>query len=309
MPEFQPPKKRNNNKQGGRPPALPRQQWVNPEPVQSAKQAGQKPLPPLQTERSPQKRNRLGRSKKVRKSYVIHVTVVSALIMIVLVALSTTVMFNAESVVIKGESKYSAEEIMQAGGIEPGVNLIRFDVQGAQRRIKDSLVYLDSVVVRREFPSAITVTVVPAERVLSVTDENGEYLEVSRNGRIINNNGTSRPDGLVVSGFLPSEPQVGGYLDCGEAEQSELIFRVIALIEKHELYGVSRMDISDRFDVKLFVNDEERVEVKLGAPSQLDGKIALAANIITEEIESNERGVLRISSPRKGTFKPDLGNG
>jgi hypothetical protein len=225
--------------------------------------------------------------------------------MVIIGALSVTVLFNANSLVVKGESIYTIEEILQAGNIEQGVNLLRFDAAQAQQDIKDSLIELDRVIVRKVFPSSISIEIEGAQRVMSV-ESDGEYFDISRNGRIINSS-ANRPKDLVITGFTVIEPQVGGYIDCGEAGHTELVFKVIELIEKHDFPDLNRIDLSDRFDVRLFNGiNEERIEVKLGAPIQLDEKIAMASNIISENIASNERGVLRIHNSGKGTFKPDL---
>jgi len=264
-----------------------------------------KRIEPVQSK--PQRQMSRSDYRKVRKSYVIHAAIGVVVVSAAALVLSTSVLFNAKDVVIKGDSIYSDEEVMAAGDIERGANLIKFDAEKAQRDIMESLVYLDAVSVKKEFPKGITVNLTPAVRALSVVDEEGGYLEVSRSGRIINRS-ARRPEGMIVTGFVPNEPTVGGYLDCGDMEQTELVFLIIELLEKHELTGISRLDISDRFEVKLFKGEakDERVEVKLGAPTQLDGKMALTAEIIAAQIAENEKGVLRISSPRKGTFKPEL---
>jgi cell division protein FtsQ len=255
--------------------------------------------------------------RKVRRSYAIYAVLTAVTVMVLAVWLSVTVAFPLNSIKVEGDCVYTLDELMNAGGIEKGVNLIRFDAATAQRNIKNSLVELDSVVVRKNFPSGIIIQVSGAERVLSVYSE-GEYLEISRSGRIIAGS-TTRPNGLIVTGFTSLDPEsdftwtIGGYLDCADnpesvdSEQIALIFRLVDLIEKHEIPEINRLDLSDRFEVRMFMGEaeQEQVEVKLGAPIQLDEKLAMAAGIISTEIAPGERGVLRISSPRKGTFRPE----
>jgi hypothetical protein len=320
MPEFQSynrskNKNQKNQKPAGNnrlPPASPREIWAEPKKSIKSERPRQAKLQNSQSASAYSNAPNVPNHREyrpVRKSYVIHGAIAALLTAAIVVGLSVTVIFNTNDVVVYGDSIYTKDEIMSAGGIEEGVNLLRFDANQAQRGIMDSLVYLDSVVVQKQFPSVILITLEPAVRALSVIEaETGEFFEVSRNGRIISSS-SARPEGLVVTGFVPIEPKIGGYLDCGEMEHTELVFQLVDLIEKHELEEINRVDISDRFDVRLFKggeSDSERIEVKLGAPTQLDGKIALTAEIITEQIAANEKGVLRISSPRKGTFKPYL---
>ena len=287
-------------------------------PVQARKtnpKSIRKPDPKVKKTAKTEKNKKIKRAKPIPggrrvqrswKCYIIHITLATVLFMASIVALSVTMWFNADRVILKGDSIYSPEEILNCGNIETGVNLFRFDSATALTNIEESLVYIENVTIKREFPSAIVVTVEPTETVFNIEYE-GKYLEISSSGRILSLS-HSRPTGLIVSGFIPNEPTIGGYIDCAVTGQvqTELVFNLADLVDKHSLTEISRIDVSDKFDVKLFNGEDERVEVKLGSPIQLDGKFAMAAEIITEQIEPNERGVLRISNPRRGTFRPEM---
>jgi cell division protein FtsQ len=241
------------------------------------------------------------------------------LAVIIIAALSKTVLFRISEVNIEGESAYSADEIMQAGNIEIGVNLTGFDKKRAETAVMDSLPRLDGVEIKRifGFPSKISVTVEGAEKSFNVPNSDG-YLEVSRNGRIIGAE-PQIPQGLIMNGLLPfssqDSPKVGDYIKLepavsedenpGGIEQVkvQLAFELCGLIEKHELVQVGQVDVSDKFDIKMLY-DGGRIEIRLGAPSALDEKLAVAANIITNEIADAEKGILRVSNPNKATFKP-----
>jgi cell division septal protein FtsQ len=260
--------------------------------------------------------------RKFRKSYVLHYSLVAILLVSIFAALSATVLFNVRNVIVQNEGlqMYSYEEILLAGNIEEGLNLMRFDSVQARTDIMSALVQLDGVQVTRVFPSTITITAQNAERVFSLY-ENRTYWEISRNGRVINS-GSNRPDGLVVTGFTQSDSsalRVGGNLTCPEnesedsaadTERAELIFRLADLVEHHD-FEVSRIDVSDRFDVKLYYGDGagsadgERIEIRLGMPTQLSEKIMIAKTIVADEIDSNESGVLRVTSRQRASFNPN----
>ncbi|MCL1881658.1 MAG: FtsQ-type POTRA domain-containing protein [Oscillospiraceae bacterium] len=309
------------------------------------------------------------RRGRLRKNYVIHFALLGIVFIIVFSALSTTVLFNAQTILVINdglhsentqstvgysydsaettepiqiteqigrEPHYSDEEIFAAGGIEIGQNLIRFDSTRAGEEIFTTLVQLDNVKVERRFPSTIVVTVENAVRKFIIVHD-GEYWCVSQNGRIINVNRT-RPhplesDELLVTGFSSAMPlQIGGvlvpkhdseyaeYEDWNrQKEKAELLFELSELLTEHD-FAVSRIDISDRFDVKMFYGevvkiDEsdymesdvnlERVEIRLGVPVELSEKIIIASRLIADEIGANEAGVLRVNEPRRATFLPD----
>ena len=293
---------------------------------------------------------------KVRKSYVLYFAIFAFLGIVIFTILSVKVLFKVEEVKLNGSSVYSVEQILAAGGVETGISLLLFDTVEAENSIKNELVFVDGVSIKKDYPSALTITVEHADRAVSIQNSDG-YWEVSRKGRVIGCSDT-RPDGVVVTGFSSAGLRIGGYITDESAydavtvttqseitqatqatktsdnpdkpeksaktvktekeispdpcKQAELVFQIYELIEKHEMSGINRIDISDKLDVKLYngwsdgVNgaDNERIEVKLGVPDRLGEKVAIAANIITEEIEPNEKGVLRIINARKGMFKP-----
>jgi len=260
--------------------------------------------------KKPKQKAEVGSTRRLRKSYVIHFFAVAALSVIVLSALSVTVVFNAEEVIVKGESVYSHEEILNAGGIEIGQNLIRFDSAQAQEDIMDKLVCLDGAQVKKVFgfPSSIEVTVENAERIFSIQDEKN-YFDISRRGRVINEH-TKPPKALIITGvnlktaFNDVEWKTGDFLHDDE-ERVLLAFEITELVERYGLHKINNIDITDKFDINLFY-DKDRIEVKFGSALQLEDKFKVAAKIIKDEIDDNEEGVLRISNPRKASFKPNV---
>jgi len=245
--------------------------------------------------------------RKIRRNYILHFLAASIVVVVAVSVLSSTVLFNVRAVNVEGESMlYSAEEILAAGNIETGGNLVRFKSGQAQEDIMNALVGLDSVTVRKVFPSTISITVEDAVNVFSI-QSGRQYLGISQNGRIIQS-GTRRPDGLVITGFVPKSKTVGDYLECELDGKRALAFQLSGLIEKHDLGRVIRIDLNDIYDIRLFSGSvsEEQIEIKLGTPSQLDEKLVVASKVITDELAPNERGVLRVQTPRKASFNPDL---
>ncbi|MCL1789495.1 MAG: FtsQ-type POTRA domain-containing protein [Oscillospiraceae bacterium] len=322
MPEFQSYNKKNKS---GRQPNISRPEplTVNSNAVPLRMPRKRKPTRSVSARTnqgySPRMSGNITGKRKVRQNYVIHAVLTAILFILIVAMLSVTVLFNADEIIIKGESSYSDEEILAAGNLKKGVNLIRFNSGQAEEDIINSLVCLDGVVVKKSFPSTVTITIEPAERVFSVKNQK-TYFEVSQKGRIINIASKS-PEGLVIEGLtfqtdqtveigVPLEELIhideNGETNADDIEKIEIVFRLIELIKKHKLSEIKRIDVQDRFDLKMYNRDSrtDRVEVRLGAPTQLDEKLAIAAKIIEEQIEENESGILRVSTLRKASFNP-----
>jgi len=237
---------------------------------------------------------------------------------IVLIAvLSSTVFFNAKTIVVTASSSpelYTDEEILEAGGIETGVNLMRFDISRAEAEITEKLVKLDGVEIKRVFPSTLEVNVINGERILSVLS-GGEYWGVSGGHRVINTLPT-RPTGLVITGLELEELYLGGAFkssdDATTGEKLRIVLALYELVAQREM-PITRIDITNRFEVVLFYGEEaasavggERIEIRMGSATQLPQKLTIAQAIIDEQIAPNESGVLRVSSLSRVGFFPNL---
>ncbi|MCL1832348.1 MAG: FtsQ-type POTRA domain-containing protein [Oscillospiraceae bacterium] len=250
-------------------------------------------------------------TRRLRKSYVIHVTMAAIFAVVVFAALSVTVLFNIRDVVVVGSDEYSADEIAAAGNVELGTNLLRFDTVRTSEDIQRALIQIESATVVRSFPSTVTITLKPAACAFSITDKKGTYWQVSEGGRIIDSS-TKRPSGFVVSGFCPDNLQLGGSLitpddegeiDPAQEELAALAFRLSSLVDDKG-FSATRADITDKFDIKLYYEKSERVEIQVGTPTNIEDKLTIADKLLTTEIETNENGILRVTSLNKAYFTP-----
>ena len=75
------------------------------------------------------------RRKKKGGSNVVYYVMTAILAVIIFSILSVTVLFNADRIVIEGESDYSDEQIITASGLEGTENLVRLNTAGIPERI------------------------------------------------------------------------------------------------------------------------------------------------------------------------------
>lgn len=67
------------------------------------------------------------KKKRKKRARVLFFSLLFILLMITLAILSMTVFFNAETIIVEGNNHYSAEEILERGGLKIGQNLFRLD--------------------------------------------------------------------------------------------------------------------------------------------------------------------------------------
>ena len=271
------------------------------------------------SERTPERTMIKPPKRKYKQNKILYVLPLCVAAVILIGILSTTVLFNAHTIVVSASGEqnpaYSQEEILAAGNIVPGVNLMTFDRTLAQKNIADSLVRLDEVEIHRVFPSTLNITVTNAQRIFSVySQESDLYYEVSQ-GRRIMNISNSRPSGLIVTGLELEGLALGGEVVClsddaslsaASAEKVRIVFELFDLITQREM-SITRIEITRGFEVVLFYGSgsgsaRERIEIRMGAPAQLEEKLLIAHTIIEEQIEPNESGILRVTSTQKASF-------
>ena len=121
-------------------------------------------------ERYYQKKKR--RKKKLKFAFF---TLLFILMMLTLGILSVTVFFNAEEILVEGNTRYSAEKLLEQGGLSIGQNLFRLDKFEVIEKMEE-LPYVKSVTIKRKLPNTLTVKVVENEPVVWVRCDGGVAL-------------------------------------------------------------------------------------------------------------------------------------
>lgn len=121
-------------------------------------------------ERYYQKKKR--RKKKLKFAFF---TMLFILMMLTLGILSVTVFFNAEEILVEGNTRYSAEKLLEQGGLSIGQNLFRLDKFEVIEKMEE-LPYVKSVTIKRKLPNTLTVKVVENEPVVWIRCEGGVAL-------------------------------------------------------------------------------------------------------------------------------------
>ncbi|MCL2020059.1 MAG: FtsQ-type POTRA domain-containing protein [Oscillospiraceae bacterium] len=284
MPEFTKPK-------GRKPPPKTQKKPKRPKPQVKERQKAIIAQEPSET-------NGKQRRKQNMAIYYVMFFVVGIAVFAILAA---TVLFNLEVVETEGESIYTSEEIIEAANIKAGVNLLRFDTEESRRRIIEQLVYIDDVVIRKNFPKRLTIHVTGAIEMACVEHE-GTFYKISRNGRVLET--TPRgSDITVIYGYEADSPYIGAYIRSTEERKTDLIFLLMNTARETGLDGIVDVDIEDYLNIRM--NYMDRIVLHIGPATQLKDKFEAAAHILTEEIDQNWRGTLRLLDPLEVVFAPE----
>lgn len=225
-------------------------------------------------------------------NYTLYYVLVGIVALVVLIILANTVLFNCTSISVSGNVRYTEREIADISGIMTGENLLHINTAAAKDRIVSGLVYVDDAQVKKSFPTQITITVTEAEKQYCVT-ESGITAAISQRGKIIEH---CDADGLpMVKGYGAETLEPGAWLRSKTAGKSEIPDRVFKAADKTGLKGITTIDMTDKFDVKVTV--EDRVILELGMADEVEQKLAVAVKLLETEIGKDEYVTVNLTNP------------
>lgn len=241
------------------------------------------------------KHNNYQKKKQRNGNYSIHYSMIFFIALIVFVVLSLTVLFNIETVIVTGNSIYSAEEIIAVSGLASGDNMIRKNMSKCEESITSQLIYIETATVKRSFPSSIKIIIKPCVETANLESEEGFFV-ISKFGKILRH--TNEPDLnlLTFYGANPKEEMaIGMQFESADNKKTDNIFELIDKLNSSSMSGkVSSFDITDRLNISCIY--ENRVTIEMGSVSELDYKFKAAENILTTKISEHTEGTMKILS-------------
>lgn len=248
-----------------------------------------------------EKQERKARKRRKRGSYVIYYITLGVISFLIFAILSVTVLFNAEQIIVEGETIYSDEEIIAASGLKGNENLVRLNTGGIPGRILDALVSLDSAKVKKEFPSTIRIIVEPAVPMANFYYAGKNYV-ISHVGRVMSIE-SEKAQCMEVVGYQPGESVViGDYIKAANPEQDKLISLISDALARAGIANITKLDISDTLSIVLTY--EDRIKITIGNTISLDEKLKIAKELIDNHIGEAERVTLDISNTERVVQRP-----
>ncbi len=226
------------------------------------------------------------------------------LVMIGVIVASVTMFFQTAEIQVTGVSKYTADEIIAASGIQVGDNLFAMNKFEVERRIKEQYPYVAEVKIRRRLPDTFLFTV--TERVAVA------YLDVGEQRWILDKHAylleplsisEEVPYLRIVSESEAVEPASGKRLVLPEETAVDALDLIMdGLFELDIVADVSQIDISKLYRLTFLY--QNRLQVQLGNSERMEKKLRLFHTILNE-LYPTDRGVLDVSLPPEGRFQPN----
>ena len=244
------------------------------------------------------------KGKKIRKKNSLFAPVSFLLICAALV-FGLSVFFRVNDITVIGNGQYTAEEIIEASGIQQGDNLFFINRGAAVARINNRLPYVESAYISRSLPNRLTITVAESDAIAAIPSESSGLWVIDRGCKLLSQaNGAA--DGLIyIEGLTAIAPEVGQVVAAGESESPKVAYLAVILRELSELGlkgDVSSIDMSNISNPSFRYLD--RFTVKLGTDENLDYKFSVLLSTV-EKLAEGDRGTLDLSIDRRAHLTYD----
>lgn len=247
-------------------------------------------------------RKRIRRRKRMMNVYGL---VVLLLVLTAGITISYTFLFNINEIRVAGQSDmYSAEEIVAASGINKGDNLLRLDCEKSEQMILDSLLYVETAKVDRDFPSSLDITVTKCIPAFNVNYGEGTLL-VSKKGKILADNGFIT-DGLpIIYGFDPADHTPGKAAASENEHKNDAFHELISSMTAKNDNSIMTVDMSDEHAI--IVNYKNGMIFKMGNWNDVEYKLNLADTVMQDETVKGKKGYLTMIGTKQCSFRTSDG--
>lgn len=247
-------------------------------------------------------RRKKNRRKKIIIRSVLGVTFLLAGIIFVL-----TMFFNISEITVTGDTVYSSEQVIAESGVNIGDNLIFISKKKLNENITTSLAYVGSVKVKRHLPSGLELQITKTDAVYA-TAADGYFTLMNENGKILEKDVEYIGENIILLNLGDVVfAEIGQSVQLEKDTALEKLAQIREECEKCSLVGITAIDLSDIYNIKLVY--QGRITLELGETdrSNLSKKLALGQAAIKTQDEENEfyRGTINLTVEGKGYWSEE----
>ena len=162
------------------------------------------------------------RRRRRRGRFGVLYKLLSILIIFAAILIGCVAFFRINTIDVTGNSRYTAQEIMEASGVEVGDNLFLINRPQTASNILRRLPYVETAVPVQHLPDRVELRITECVPVAALRID-GVWWRIDHRGKLLEQGDKSISTGLpVVSGLHPVPPTLGGRLAAEIEEQTKL---------------------------------------------------------------------------------------
>lgn len=230
-----------------------------------------------------------------------YVLMTALILLIFWLIISNSGVFTIDAIEVRGNSHYTAEEIINIGHATSGRNIIyKANIKETKEYLEQNP-YIKSAEVRRKLPSTLVIKVTERQERMAfkydddylVMDEDGTLLKKTRN----------KPKTTIVKGVVVSKIKLGEKIGAEDSGKMDKALALIKAMMASDLYYV-KADISKEKNVQAYIYDTLVVKADYDTlmTNMENGRLHLVVEKLFED--NIERGTITFLEDGSASFMP-----
>ena len=209
--------------------------------------------------------------------------------------------FQVESIEVKGNHLFSAEEIITLSGIQKGDNLFAISTQNVKSALA-AQPFLTLVRLDRKWPSTIVLNISEKKAVAAVTFDR-KYILIAEDGMALRIQNDAQ-DYLVVEGMGVTAAAVGAKIQ-GATEYQLYVLNLICTQITKSACKSSIVGINLRDPAAVTLKTGCGITIRIGTEENLDLKFAWIENLLPRKMEEGRTyGTLDVTGSNGASYIP-----
>lgn len=248
--------------------------------------------------KTPEPRPQEGRPRRRRRNLSLYYLMIISACVIIFLILARTVLFRINEYDISGNSIYSDEQILEAGGLRYGRNLYGINLERTAEKIRKNLIYIEDVSLRRKLPDRFIIEVTEA-RAFACCEYESRYAIITKTGRYLETEQLGARAGLIqVKGMELTNVALGEDFESRDETKKVIILELMEAISEICDGKITEIDITDRTNITMVYDG--RITVEFGSSMDYEYKLKYITAIIEENLEPEAEGTIIYHSTTAG---------
>lgn len=249
-----------------------------------------------------EKRKEYAEGARKHRKIKVAITLFFAVLMVaaIIAVLSLTVLFKIETITVDGDTRYTAEQIIENSGVKVGDNLWRTTSEKVTTVLAEALPYVKSVTVERSIPSSVVLKIEEATPLYSI-EKNKKYILVDENDKVLDSSAEKSGKSVKIKGLKLLNTKAGTTLTVQSSKEFTVAKEIVTLALDSEM-TLSEIDVSDINLITAIYSS--RLKLEFGSRNDIEKKIKMASEVIKKlESEGNrQQGTINVKSSEKAFF-------
>lgn len=239
------------------------------------------------------------RPRRRRRNLSLYYLMIITVCVLIFLILSRTILFNISEYDVEGNSIYTAETILSAGNLREGRNMYGINLKKTEKNIKDKLVYIEDIKLRRKLPDKLLVSVTEARAFACCEYEGSRYAIITKTGRYLETEQLGPRAGLIlIKGMELTDVSLGADFSSQDDAKKDIILDLMGAISEICDGKITEIDITDRTNITMKYQD--RIDIDFGSSLDYEYKLRYITAIIEENLEPDAEGTIIYHSSAAG---------